>query len=576
MGILLSKIDCKLDNKNSRQRNFLKKHINSILFLILLTVIVSLITYWRVLIQIDIGPLSDSVDFFTDALVFSGHGFGYSDLLRPPLFPFITSIFIRMGYHSINTIFAVDGGFFVFGIIGFYLLLKLRFNDLESFLGGLLFSTFPIVLTILGTGFSDLASVSFSIWGIYFLGLAVKKDSKFFYLAFPFFMFAFLTRYNNALLIFPIFLYILINKKKVNYKNVIVGIIASILVIIPVFLFFYQKFGNIIYPFMSFSSTSTIASVSAESASYDSNIFFFLLRFPAYVGPQGFFTLFIIGLGVVSYLLYNILIKNRLNKNLFEIIKLKLLTDKFKWIIFVILSITFLVSFGKVIYMVNEVLFFVLAYLFYDLTKTSKVKTMDIHLLFLAWFMVFFIFHSIFIIKDNRYFVVMAPPVAYFMILGLSEISKRIKLKIRNRNIVFPLIAVVLTAIILLSTVSMLPLIFEANNDEKIANEDMGLTSQWLENYDPNYKNKNIYSDLWPNFSWYLQTNVKTVPVFKDNKLYYGGVKDNNFTQQDSNAYNSYLTKNNAYYYISVRQGLNLTSYKPIKQFGIVTIYKKI
>ena len=35
--------------------------------------------------------------------------------------------------------------------------------------------------------------------------------------------------------------------------------------------------------------------------------------------------------------------------------------------------------------------------------------------------------------------------------------------------------------------------------------------------YDPNYKNKNIYSDLWPNFSWYLKTNVKPVPIFKDN-----------------------------------------------------------
>ncbi len=66
------------------------------------------------------------------------------------------------------------------------------------------------------------------------------------------------------------------------------------------------------------------------------------------------------------------------------------------------------------------------------------------------------------------------------------------------------------------------------------------------------------------------------VPVFKDNKSYYGGVKDTNFTQQDSNAFNSYLVENNADYYISIRDGLNLTSYKPIKQFGIVIVYEKI
>ena len=36
------------------------------------------------------------------------------------------------------------------------------------------------------------------------------------------------------------------------------------------------------------------------------------------------------------------------------------------------------------------------------------------------------------------------------------------------------------------------------------------------------------------------------------------------------------LLTNNAEYYFSVRPGLNLKSYKPIKRFGIVTIYEKI
>ena len=215
-------MDFKLNNKINVSKKFIRKHVNSIILLVLLTVIVSIITYSRVLIQIDIGLLSDSVDFFTNALVFAGQGFGYSDLIRPPLFSFIASMFVRMGYMSIDTIFAVDGLLFVFGVIGMFMLLKIRFNDLESFLGGLLYATFPIVITVLGVGFSDLSSVSFSIWAVYFMILAVKKDSRFFYLAFQFAMFAFLTRYNSALLIFPIFLYIFINKDKVNVKNLII------------------------------------------------------------------------------------------------------------------------------------------------------------------------------------------------------------------------------------------------------------------------------------------------------------------------------------------------------------------
>ena len=115
----------------------------------------------------------------------------------------------------------------------------------------------------------------------------------------------------------------------------------------------------------------------------------------------------------------------------------------------------------------------------------------------------------------------------------------------------------------------------ETNNDKVVANQQMKLASQWFVNYDPNYKNENIYSDLSPNFSWYLKTNVKSVPVFKDNQTFPNGVKNYTFNQEDSNQFNNYLLNNNADYYFCVREGLNLTDYTPIKQFGIVTIYKR-
>ena len=104
----------------------------------------------------------------------------------------------------------------------------------------------------------------------------------------------------------------------------------------------------------------------------------------------------------------------------------------------------------------------------------------------------------------------------------------------------------------------------------------MESASQWIMTNIPDYKNQSIYADLWPNLSWYLKMNVEPVFGFKDNKVYRGGLGDDNFTQQDSNAYNSYLVGNNAEYYLSVHQGLNLTSYKPIKQFGNLIIYQRI
>jgi 4-amino-4-deoxy-L-arabinose transferase-like glycosyltransferase len=559
------------NNKKSNLKMFLKKNVISIIFLFILTSIVSLITYYRILVQFDIGPVFDSFVFLSNALVFAGHSTGYSELLRPPLFSFIISLIFRLGYVSANTIFVVDGILFVFGAIGLYMLFKLKFNDLESFLGGLLYATFPIVLTYLGFGFSDLASVSFSIWAIYSMVLAVKKDSRFFYLAFPFAMFAFLTRYNSGLLIFPIFLYILMNRDKINIKNFFSGIMASFVVILPVFIFFYEKFGNIIYPFINFGSSSTGVSVSTISASYNPNIFYFVQMFPAYTGIQTINIILIMILVSVLFLFSRYILKGQY-KNWVNYLSLKGVS-KIKWVLFVVIGILFIASFGKTVYIVSEIIFFVLSYQLYDLIR-NRIKSIDLHIMFLSWFMAFFIFSSVFVIKDDRYFLLMAPAVSYFMILILSKISNKVNFKIRNINIVFPIIAIILTSFILLSTVNEIPNILHANNDELIANQQIELASQWFANYDPNYKNQNIYSDLSPNFSWYLKTDVKQMPVFKNNQTFIN-VNNNSFTQKDSNDFNRYLVANNVDYYLCIRQGLNLTSYIPIKQIGSVIIYKR-
>lgn len=569
--ILLVRSEDNFNNKNNKPKSFIKKNLYSIIFLFLLTIIVSLITYYRVLVQIHIGPVFDSLVFLSNALVFSGHSIGYSNFLIPPFFPFIISLVFRLGYVSSNLIFIIDGIIFIFGVMGLYMILKLKFNELESFLGGLLYATFPIVLTYLGFGFSDLASVSFSIWAVYFMVLAVKKDSRFFYLAFPFAMIAFLTRYNSGLLIFPIFLYILMNKDKINIKNFFTGIIASFIVILPVFIFFYEKFGNILYPFINFESSSTGTAVSTISASYNPNIFYFAQMIPAYIGIQTFNIFLVIVLVSILFLFSRYILKSQ-HKHLINNLRLKR-ASKIKLLLFVVVGILFLVSFAKTSYIVSEIIFFALSYQFYDLMKNS-ITNIDLHTMFISWFMVFFIFSSVFVIKDDRYFLLMAPPVSYFIILVLSKISNTVNLKIRNINVIFPVIAIILTSTLLLSTINEIPDILIANNGETVANQQIELASQWFSNYDTNYTNQNIYSDLSPNFSWYLKTNVKQVPVFKNNQTFIN-VNNNSFTQQDSNQFNNYLVTNNADYYLCIRQGLNLTSYTPIKQFGSVIIYKR-
>jgi hypothetical protein len=347
--------------------------------------------------------------------------------------------------------------------------------------------------------------------------------------------------------------------------------ILSISILIPVLVFFYKTFGNILYPFLNFVGTSSGVSLP-ESAAYDPNLLFFIQKLPLFIGLNSLLVLGIIALGILIYWTFKLKkSKNtRLNQFKSHIYKKNV---HLNLILIIIVLLTFIFSFGHIFYMLSEILFFILAYLFYNLTK--NIKNMDSHLLFLAWFMAFFIFHSVFIIKDNRYFITMAPSVAYFLILGLSEISKVLQFKIKNHNSTFPILAIIFTVLIVLSTASYLPVIQQANEDNKVTNERIAEASQWFVQYDPDYKNKVLYSDLWPTFSWYLKTNVTPMPVFKDNNTYYGGVKEFNITPQDNIEYNKELDNNKADYYFCIRQGLNLTSYQPVKRIGSLTIYKR-
>ena len=87
-------------NRTSKLKTFFAENFNTFIFLIALIFLVCIITYFRILVQIDIGPVSDSFDFLSNALVFAGQGIGYSDLLRPPFFSFIISLIFRLGYIS--------------------------------------------------------------------------------------------------------------------------------------------------------------------------------------------------------------------------------------------------------------------------------------------------------------------------------------------------------------------------------------------------------------------------------------------------------------------------------------------
>ncbi|MBF4474372.1 glycosyltransferase family 39 protein [Methanobacterium formicicum] len=540
-------------------------------FLILLALTVSVIAYYRVKLQIDLGAIIDTYDYLANAAALAGKGIGFDDFNRPPFMSILTAIFFLFGGLSIDSIMIVDGILYVFGCVGLYLFLKNFFDSLTSFIGSLLFATFPIVITFAGAGINDVSGVSMGIWAIYLTYMAVKKDSRLFLISFPVAMLAFLTRYNLALLIFPIMFYILINREKIkNSRNVLIGMGIALILIIPLLYFFSLKFGNPIYPFIDFFKTSGGAG-STEHFAYNQDSFYFIKNMPFYIG--------FVSLGIVFFtllgLIFRLFRKTRVLMDNVRIFGLKDMFINFKFILMLVFVCIFLLSFAKVHYMVSEAVFFIICYLLY-LVGTDFSIDMDKDLLFIIWFMAFFIFQSVYVAKDHRYFITMVVPLAYFLSRAFNWSVKELQVKFKDVNIIRCLFAILLTVLMLFSVSSQLHYIEQDNQNNKVFTQDVQTASTWLKGHDPEYKSKLIYADLWSYFGWFLQTKVGKMPIFRNNQTLYVGAKDYNFTEQDKMAFNSELEKTKPDYYISVWPEVNFTSYNPIQKLGTVIIYQRV
>lgn len=593
--------------KNSAFNKFLKLlNENSFLFtLILLIIIVVIVTAYKIKIQMEVGLMWDAFAFLMNAQFFAGHGFCI-DLIRPVFLSFVTSLLFRIGYVSTVTISILDGAFFVLGVIGLFLFLKQRFNDLQSLLGSLIFISFPVVILWVGVGYTDIASTAISIWALYFTVLAVKKNPKFFYLVFPVLMLAFLTRFLAAILIFPILFYIGVNRSYIkNLKEISIGIFISLFIIAPVLIFWYKMTGNPFLPFLgTYTSTAGTAGSAVSKFAYNSDSFYYLKNalycflnlnflnspslsvFISFISLE-IFIIYSVAIGLVIYLHKILRIKRREFKNLENPLKSRK-TKIIKGLMLFALGLLFIFSINKVNYLLSDLLFLILVYFIYKILKNDELKFLDIDFLVLIWLISYMIFNSVYQIKVCRYFIPMAPAVAYFMTLGITEFFTKIDSKLKKTNL-SSILTVALMAIFLLFTGAYLyhiehdPLAngsnFSLNHGkleikgelysgelyfETYNTTELKTVANWLESYDPNYKNRVIYSDyFWPHLSWYLNLNVRSAKT------------------RDTGEYlNNELKNQKADYYISMLHKVNLSDYIKVKvfvtNFGNITVYKRI
>jgi 4-amino-4-deoxy-L-arabinose transferase-like glycosyltransferase len=557
------------NNKRSFLANLCKICRNPLFILIAITVG---ITIYLLNVQIKIGvPYWDVFNYLNNALYFAG--IGPRDILYlPPFLPLLTSIFFRMGYVSVNVIFILTSILFVIGVIGLYLLLKERFNSIQSLTACFIFISFPVVMSWAATGGIDLPGASLSIWALYFTVLGVKKDSKFLYLILPITMLVLLTRYTAGLIIVPMLLYLLINIKHVqNLKKIISGVFVEFIVLITIFIYFYMKIG-ISTSFYSLLVRVTSSSISGVGdVAYNPNTLYFIQNIPNYIsiypfqGPYQHILNPSQGIpSILSYVIALIVLSG-LSFYIYRLLNSKEGIDKF-WInkafilkmtmLFVLIT-TFFTSFNNTPFIISEIIFFGICYLLYRFFK-DIVTNIDLDFMFLSWFGTYLIFQSTLGFKVDRYFITMAPALAYFIILGLSEFIDKIKPQIKNSNIkpwgIYLIISLIFLSSAVASNISHQP--------KKSFTVDIEHASNWLVEHDPGYKNKVIASDYPNAVSW----NLKKPVLGKFPRLY-----------NSTEVFSTILQKKGVNYYIDTTSKThpNIKGYHIIKTFRVVAIYEK-
>ena len=542
-----------------------------------LTLVTTLITVYLLIDQVYVGvPYYDVFVYLNNALIYAGIPVGnMSVIYLPPLMPFLTSLIFRLGLISSNIIFIIDGVIFIFGVIGLYLLLNERFNEIQSSIGCLIFISFPLIYSWAVSGGIDVPGLSFSIWTLYFLVKGIRENNKYLYLVLPMLSLAFLTRYTAVILVFPIILYLFINNNNLinNIKKIGIGVLPSLIIVTPFLTYFYLNLGNLNALINIFVSTASGSPTAVHDVGYNPDRLYYLTHLLNYIsiGPLtgvysqllnpstgiptilSYTTVIILVFGLGIYL-YRILLKGK-KQGTYSTNKVKTYSGL---IILIILSILGVMSFLLESYLLTEIIILLALFTLYQLFKDIKVKNLDIDFLFLSWFLVFFIFHSVILLKVDRYFITMIPALTYFTILALSIIIEKYKVQFKQESLKTWGLYVIVGLIFISSATA----VHTGHSFIHGYEYTVQSASDYLEVYDPNYKNEKIYSNYDPAFTWTLKKNV----IFAEPSQY-----------SNSNTFSQYLLNNSANYYLDVytEPKIDIPGYHVLKNVSNIAIYQK-
>ena len=563
---------------------------NDLFFILFLLIFSTILTVKMVGFNNQIGIYcSDVFVYLLNALNFVGMNLNAdSTMYLSPVICFLTSILFRLGFIDVNAIYLVTGVFAIFGIVGFYFLLRYRFNRVLSLTGAVLLFSLSLNVLWLANGTLDVPAVGLTVWTVLFFVLAVDEDSKYYLWALPFFVLSFFTRYTTVLILPALLVYFLckhdifggldnfisdrgalklqltdfIHTKE--FRNILKGVFLSLILV--------GVFAVVIYYYThSFAFSSLFNNLSSGSKSnvgdsaYTTDTFFYLTNFLSFLFAKRvvFFkfnipTLYLPSLTsyVVMFLtivgLFVGLINKFKNKEQITCEVGDFKTGKFTLVLKLSVIVLFLVgvlSLGRISSFVVMLIFALdLVILNELLKKYDEVKGLSFHLMMLMWFLTYLVSFSLIYIKVNRYILTLMPAFVYFFILGLHYITGKWNYNFKNKINSSQILAILLIIVFVFSAFN-----FTSTVDVSSDIKSPELISDYLTHYDPNYQTRQIGVYNKRPFTWFL--GMKLFGITKDNR--------------------AYLTNSNITYYIANEQVDNLTNYHLLKTQGKLHLYER-
>ncbi len=518
---------------------------------------------YRVSRAILAGPGWDTYAFLVNAAEFAGKSVGYTEMHRPPMLSMITSIPFRFGWMDDSTIQVVDGIIWWIGLLALYAILRRRFSVGPSFLGTLVLLGIEPAWSLLGHGYSDHPSIALSIVAALLFIKATEDHPGWYAAAIPMLLTAALTRYGALIMVFPFLVWMYFRACPIrHHRQIFTGLGISGLIYLPAGINFASAFNDFLRPL---ATASAIAGGAFESTGATETTGWHLLyvqRILTLIGPEKVAVATAGVLGVACLGLVYGALAHLASMRPASLRRLVLPLALVGMAAMAQLNGGMAVRQGTIVLAVI-VTWRVLG----SRDEDGRVlPLMALDAMMLSWLLAYLDAHGHMTTQLPRYFVTMAPSMAYFLVRGWGISISGIRLSSRPQDASSPVVAHDRFVSVLawgLLGIMVGGLLWQhadlggptPEKDKIVIGSEV--TAQWLADRDLS-DDTIIYSDTWPATSWYLGREAKPMPHFTD-----------------SRAYENELEKNEADYFVTLRSR-RFENFEPVFAANSATILQRI